>query len=122
MDILSIIPVEFKAMSIITLLLYVAMIFIFYLIYIQMRKDRIECKEQNIAKIKVVENEHNVLKNDFEDTRKNLYDKVNEVKDDFGDVKITVARTEQMIKSNADIQKIIQKDISEIRERMNHKK
>lgn len=119
MNILSIIPVEMKAMSIITLILIVAIVFMFAQIYKQIRVDLKEHKEQELLNISYVKDNHNVLKKDFEDTRENLFNKINEVKDDFGDVKITVGITQEMIKSNADIQKIIQNDITEIRKRLN---
>lgn len=119
MDILSIIPVELKAMSIITLLLLVAIVFMFYQVYTQLRKDMKEHRDQNKVNIDYVKEDHTSLKRDFEDTRENLFNKINEVKDDFGDVKITVGVTQEMIKSNADIQKIIQNDITEIRKRLN---
>ena len=54
-----------------------------------------------------------------EATKKELFNKITEVKDDFSDVKITVGITQEMVKSNADIQKIIQGDIMEIRKRLN---
>ena len=119
MELLSIIPVELKAMSIITLLLLVAIVYIFYLIYKQMRLDIQDHKLATEKSVEFVRKDHKELKVDFEDTRNKLYDKINEVKDDFGDVKITVARTQEMIKGSIGVQNIIQGDITEIRKRLN---
>ena len=119
LGIFSIIPVELKAMSVITLILFVAILFIFYLIYKQIRKDMHENCKQSKVNLGYIEDNHNILKKDFEATKKELFNKITEVKDDFSDVKITVGITQEMVKSNADIQKIIQGDIMEIRKRLN---
>ena len=118
MDILSIIPVKFEPMSIITLLLLVAMVFIFYLVYNQIRKDLKDHKINGKKRTEGIQEDHKILRKDFEDTRIRLYDKIGEIKDDFGDVKLIVAKTEQMIIGNAKIQEIIQADIKEIRKRL----
>lgn len=121
MSLLSVIPVEMRPMSIITLILLVAIVYILYMVYHQMQKDSKELEEKHKMKLIVIMERHEALEKEFESTREKLYDKINEVKDEFTDVKIAMGRTEEMIKGNAYIQKIIQKDISEIRERLNHK-
>ena len=119
MDILSIIPVKFEPMSIITLLLLVAMVFIFYLVYNQIRKDLKDHKINGKKRTEGIQEDHKILKNDFEKTRGKLYDKIGEIKDDFGEMRISVARTEEMIKGTVIVQKIIQKDTEEIRKILN---
>lgn len=120
MSIFSIIPVEMKPMSILTLISLIAIIYVFYLLFHQMQKDNKEREERHKMKLIVIMERHEALEKEFESTREKLYDKINEVKDEFTGIKVSMGRTEEMIKGNADIQRIIQKDISEIRERMNH--
>ena len=118
---MEIIPVEFKEMSIITLLLLIFITYIFYLIFNQIRNDLNTNEEEGKKRVSIVKEEHKILKKDFEGTRKELYDKINEIKENFSDIKVTIGRTQEMVKGNVDIQRIIQKDISEIRERLNRK-
>jgi len=121
MGMMEIIPVEFKEMSIITLLLLIFITYIFYLIFNQIRNDLNTNEEEGKKRVSIIKEEHKILKKDFEGTRKELYDKINEIKENFSDIKVTIGRTQEMVKGNVDIQRIIQKDISEIRERLNRK-
>lgn len=120
-EFITAIPVELKPMSIITLILLVVIFFVIKSIYIQIGREIKEYKTAQEKDNTLLGECHRALKKDFEDTREKLYDKMNEMKDAFGPINVTVARTEQMVKNNADIQRIMQKDIGEIRERLNKK-